>query len=270
MKDKPYIKSNQAAWEEAYDQATPAYKDIVSRLKVNPSTYIPPRIQTHLNPLFFKGKDIAQLACNNGREIISLGLTHQANSITGFDLASNMIEAATQSAAAFDLNAAFYQRDILNIEPAFNARFDAIFILIGVLCWIDDLDALMGGVARLLKPGGTLYLYDGHPLTHVFAFPQDEGYIKEHPYTPVHSYFRKTPFVEFEGMGYLTGKSYQSKAPFTSFLYTFEDIFKALINHDLRLTWFEEGSEDALANFPGLNNGPFPLTFYLNAKKEVK
>jgi len=268
MKEKSYLNANQKAWEEAYDKATPGFKNIVAKLQENPATFIPQRLLKRLNKNALKEGDIAQLACNNGRELLSLGLYYQARSMTGFDLASNMVDAANQSAQALNANAVFYRRDIQAIEDDFNEQFDAIFILIGVLCWIPDMHQLMQGVQRLLKPGGTLYLYDGHPFTHVFAFPQDEGYIKEYPTLPVHSYFRKEPFVEYDGMEYLTHQAYQSKAPFTSFLYTFEDIFQALIKSNLKLSHFEEGAEDALANFKALDQGPFPLTFYLEATKE--
>ena len=33
-----------------------------------------------------------------------------------------------------------------------------------MLCWIDDLDAWMAGVARSLRPGGALVLVELHPL----------------------------------------------------------------------------------------------------------
>ena len=268
MKTKDYIKKNQKAWEEAYDRSTTHYQDIVSRLEKDATIFIPERVKTHLNPDLLKGKDIAQLACNNGREILSLGMTYQAKSMTGFDLADNMVKAAQSSADQLGVNARFYQRNIVEIEKTFHQSFDFVFILIGVLCWMDDIDSLIGVVKRILKPQGSLIILDGHPTMHMMGFEEDEGYDENNPHRLMHSYFRKTPFVEYGGMGYLTDQPYQSKAPFTSFLYTFEDIFKALINHQLSLVAFSEGEEDELGNFPDLAHQGFPLVFYLEARKD--
>lgn len=265
---KNYIKQNKHAWEEAYERSTPHYQDIVSRLEKDATAFIPKRVKNHVPPELLKGKDIAQLACNNGREILSLGMTYQALSMTGFDLADNMVKAAQTSAQKLRLNARFYQRNIFEIEDRFNASFDVIFILIGVLCWIDDIEALMAVVNRVLKPGGSLIILDGHPTMHMMGFEEDEGYDPNNPYQLMHSYFRKEPFVEHGGMGYLTDQPYQSQSPFTSFLYTFEDIFKALIKHHLRLVAFSEGEEDELGNFPELAHKGFPLVFYLEARKD--
>lgn len=52
-------------------------------------------------------------------------------------------------------------------QPDFAAehgRYDLVYATIGVLSWIDDLDAWMRGVAALLHPGGRLLLIEIHPV----------------------------------------------------------------------------------------------------------
>lgn len=99
---KDYVKNNQVAWDEAYQHASENYKDIVSKLKTNPKQYLNPLILTHLDPHDVKDKDIAQFACNNGRELLSTGMTYQAASMTGFDLSPTMVQDANASAKAMD------------------------------------------------------------------------------------------------------------------------------------------------------------------------
>jgi SAM-dependent methyltransferase len=43
-------------------------------------------------------------------------------------------------------------------------RFDLAYATIGVICWIDDIEAWMQSVAATLRPGGRLLLVDLHPL----------------------------------------------------------------------------------------------------------
>lgn len=267
MKNKDYISTNKLAWEEAYDKSTEDYKDIVSKLKRQADIFIPKRLKKDSVKSAVQGRNIAQLACNNGREILSLGMAYHAQSMTGFDLSENMVQAAQSSAQSLELNASFYARNLMDIEPSFNGQFEAVFILIGVLCWFDDLSELMDVASRLLKPGGSLIILDGHPTMNMIGFPQDEGYQPDYPFLPIHSYFKVEPFVEEVGMGYLTDQAYTSKVPFTSFSYTFEDLFKGLFKNKLQLIDFEEGNEDELENFPELEGGSFPLIFYLQAIK---
>jgi len=269
MKNKDYIQTNKIAWEEAYDKSTEAYKDIVSRLNNNKDYYISKRLIRGSVEEAIRGKDIAQLACNNGREVLSLGMHFEASSMTGFDLSKNMVDAAQSSANALGVHANFYERNLADIEPAFNENFDTIFILIGVLCWFDDLRVLTHVASRLLKTGGELFIYDGHPASMMMGLEQDEGYLPDYPTLPLHSYFKKEPFVETDGMGYLTDQAYQAKVPFTSFSYTFEALFKGLIKDGFNWVDFEEGNEDALENYPELDGQGYPLVFYLHVKKGV-
>jgi SAM-dependent methyltransferase len=43
-------------------------------------------------------------------------------------------------------------------------RFDLVYSGEGVLGWVDDLDAWAGGVAKVLRPGGELLVFDDHPV----------------------------------------------------------------------------------------------------------
>ena len=54
--------------------------------------------------------------------------------------------------------------DSRDLPLELSCSFDIVYATIGVLCWIDDLDAWMSGVARILRPGGRLVLVDLHPL----------------------------------------------------------------------------------------------------------
>lgn len=261
-----YISLNKRAWENAYQHSTSKYKDIVTPLKKDPSHYIPDLLSKHLDPADVKERSIAQLACNNGREILSIGLTHHASKMTGIDIAENMVEAAQKSAKALNAPAEFFAQNILELDSKWDAQFDTIFVLIGVLYWFKSVKDFFQVIQRLLKPGGRLYLMEGHPMTNVFAFENEVGYRKDAPFSPVHSYFKTTPFMDDDGMSYMTDDTYQSPT-FVSHVHTFEAIIEGLIHQGFVLEHFKEDNTNYLGTFPELDGQGVPLVFFIKAKK---
>ena len=62
-------------------------------------------------------------------------------------------------------------------------EFDLVFTGIGALCWIPSVESLGRVVARLLKPGGRLFIREGHPVLWSLADMGDDGrLIIEFPY----------------------------------------------------------------------------------------
>ncbi|HEV2427040.1 MAG TPA: class I SAM-dependent methyltransferase, partial [Acidimicrobiales bacterium] len=56
------------------------------------------------------------------------------------------------------------EADSRDLPDSLAGRFDLVYSTIGVLCWIDDVDAWMASVVRSLRPGGALVLVELHPL----------------------------------------------------------------------------------------------------------
>ena len=52
--------------------------------------------------------------------------------------------------------------DALDVLPA--GEFDLVFTGVGALCWLPDVRRWAGIVATLLRPGGHLFLREGHPM----------------------------------------------------------------------------------------------------------
>lgn len=259
---KDYVKKNQQAWDEAYQHAPKSYKEIVKKLKNDPTHYLSDFLMNHLDENDVKDKDIAQFACNNGREILALGLHYCAKSITGYDLSPTMIQDASQSAKAFETP---YHFQVMDLNHFTDTRtFDTLFIMIGVLCWFDDLNTLFDSCAKALKPGGKLYLIDGHPFTNVYAFEGEEGFNPNFPYLPVHAYFRKAPFIEHSAMGYVSDVI--PKSPFTSYIHTFESILNTLLKQFTLIT-LKESNDNLLGLFPELHQKDLPLVCLIKAQK---
>ncbi len=128
--------------------------------------------------LAVQDKRVAQLCCNNGRELISV-LKLGAASGVGFDISDAMIEEATLLGSLSHTPCEFVRTHIYDIAPAYNARFDIIYITIGSIGWFHDINRFFSVVNRLLVAGGHLFLYEVHPFLDLLALPGEDAYDAE-------------------------------------------------------------------------------------------
>ncbi|MBE0700862.1 MAG: class I SAM-dependent methyltransferase, partial [Acholeplasmataceae bacterium] len=210
-----YIKSNKAAWEEAFDKRSDAFgKDMAKVLLSTRNPYLEKPLISLLERFDLKDKTMAHFCCNNGRELLSI-MKMGLKSSVGFDIAGNMVAFANHMAKDIQFNAHFIETNILDIDASFDGAFDFILLTVGALCWFEDLNAFFKVVSKCLKQGGHVLIAEVHPLANMLATPSEPVYDKEHPIALVHSYFRSHPWIETDGMGYMAG-DYES-LPFTSF-----------------------------------------------------
>ncbi|MHA6266655.1 class I SAM-dependent methyltransferase [Aliiroseovarius sp. CAU 1755] len=116
------------------------------------------------------GLKIAHLQCHFGRD--SLTLAQQGADVVGLDFSPKAVELARALAEELDLSprAQFVEADLYDAPDALArfGQFDLVFITWGAVGWLPDLPRWAGIVAGLLKPGGRLYLAEGHPAAMVF------------------------------------------------------------------------------------------------------
>jgi len=84
--------------------------------------------------------------------------------VTGLDFSEPAIEAARKLAAELALDATFVCSDLYAAPEALGRRYDVVYTGIGALCWLPDIRRWAETVAALLRPGGRLYLREGHPV----------------------------------------------------------------------------------------------------------
>ena len=92
-----------------------------------------------------------------------------------------MIAVAQAKGEAIGANAKWYRTDILETPAELDGTADLVYTMRGAICWIMDLDAWAAVVHRLLKPGGKLYLFEGHPVSEVWTM-EDSGYVLDPQY----------------------------------------------------------------------------------------
>lgn len=259
-----YIEKNKEAWEEAFDNRTDGWgENVVQNLRGASDCYIQPALKAELDKLELSGKHIAQFCCNNGRELLSICKHYNAVG-TGFDIAENLISQGTRHAQELQLPCTFIAENILDIPHAFDEAFDAVLFTIGAITWFQDLKSLFQVVSRCLKPEGILLIHDFHPVMNMLPLSSEEGYCKDEVHLMEHTYFTNEPWIENNGMGYISGE-YASKT-FTSFSHSVSDIVNSTITNDMDIRLLREydydiGLSDAY-DYKGL-----PLSMLLMAVK---
>jgi SAM-dependent methyltransferase len=106
--------------------------------------------------------DVLHVQCHVGYDCVSLA--RRGARVTGVDFSSVSVERAREAAGACGVNVAFIEADSRALPAVLHNRFDVVYATIGVLGWIDDIDAWMQSVAGCLRPAGRLVLIDLHPL----------------------------------------------------------------------------------------------------------
>ncbi|MEM7170349.1 MAG: class I SAM-dependent methyltransferase [Pseudomonadota bacterium] len=233
-KTKDFTTANRAAWDEA--APIHARHNLARQIEEfsKPGFSCLDDIETErLNALGVVGKDVAQVCCNNGRELLSVKTMGAARCV-GFDGAPGFVDQARQLAAAAKLDVEFVCTDIYDIDDGFKESFDLMTITIGVLSWMPDLKGFFSAVAKLIKPGGALFIYEQHPIMDMIE-PAEAG----EPIVWELSYFDKEPYVETDGLDYYGGETYEAK-PVTSFFHTMSEVIMGGVDNGLAVEHFEE------------------------------
>jgi SAM-dependent methyltransferase len=131
---------------------------------------------------------LVQISCNNGREILST-FTLGTRVGLGIDQSAPFVEGATKLHDISGHNCQFSCCDIYNLPPDTDTDFDIALITIGVFNWMPDLAIFFAVVAKLLRPGSRLIIYETHPVLEMFD-PECPT-----PQTPMFSYFRQEPHI---------------------------------------------------------------------------
>ncbi len=234
MQAKDFTTANRAAW----DQAAPLHRsqnhDRLLKAFSEPGFSCLNDIEiTRLKALDIAGKDVAQICCNNGRELLSVK-NIGAGRCVGFDGYEGFVEQARDIASAGMIECEFVCTDIYDIGPQYYASFDVVTITIGVLSWMPELDKFFAVLGKLLRPGGVLFIYEQHPILDMI-----EPAAADDPVVWELSYFSKEPYVDTECLDYYGGGSYESK-PLYSFSHTMAEIIMAGVNNKMAVEHFEE------------------------------
>ncbi|MBM2621552.1 class I SAM-dependent methyltransferase [Actinoplanes sp. LDG1-06] len=176
-----YRELNRANWDDraAAHAASPGYA--VDRFAADPA-YLSEVVRFDL-PLLgdIAGLRGVHLQCHIGTDTVSLA--RLGATMTGLDFSDKSLEQARRIAALAGADVTFVRSDVYDAVSAVGEGYDLVYTGVGALCWLPDIRRWAATVAALLKPGGRLFIREGHPVLWSLDYDRRDGLVAlEHPY----------------------------------------------------------------------------------------
>ncbi|GAA2499558.1 methyltransferase [Winogradskya humida] len=109
------------------------------------------------------GLRAVHLQCHIGTDTVSL--SRLGATMTGLDFSANSLAEARRLATLAKADIEFVESDLYGAPDVLeNAAFDLVFTGIGAIGWLPDIRRWAKVVATLLRPGGRLFIREGHPV----------------------------------------------------------------------------------------------------------
>jgi SAM-dependent methyltransferase len=112
------------------------------------------------------GRDLLHLQCHFGLDTLSWA--RLGARVTGADFSEAAIALARRLADELGIEATFVQSELAELPKTLAGDFDVVYTSRGVLGWLRDLDRWAEVAAHFVRPGGSFYVTEIHPVAHVF------------------------------------------------------------------------------------------------------
>jgi len=242
-----YRKLNRASWDERAPAHATSADYALERFRADPA-FLSDVVRFDL-PLLgsVEGLRGVHLQCHIGTDTLSL--SRLGARMTGLDFSPAAVEQARALVAATGEDVSFVEADVYDaavVLPKFS--FGLVFTGIGALCWLPDIRRWAGVVARLLAPGGRLFIREGHPMLWSLADPRPDGLlVVDHPY-----FEREEPSVWDEGGTYVDTDAVFEHNVTHEWNHGLGEIVTALLDEGLQLTGLVEHDSVPWEALPGL------------------
>jgi SAM-dependent methyltransferase len=192
------------------------------------------------------GLDGVHLQCHIGTDTVSLA--RLGARMTGLDFSPAAVAEATRLAASAGADVTFVQGNVYDaVELLGRERFDLVFTGVGALCWLPDIRRWAGVVDGLLRPGGRLFLREGHPVLWALDYERKDGLVAlETPY-----FEHAEPVVDVDDGTYVETGHVFANTVTHSWNRGLGEIVTALLDRGLVLTMLEEHDSVPWEALPG-------------------
>jgi SAM-dependent methyltransferase len=220
---------NQALWDEIAPVHLKAYKE-VALLRENKEVLDEIELREVGD---VAGKSLLHLQCHIGSD--TLAWARHGAVVTGVDFSAESIACAKQLSDELGLPGTFIRSNIYDLRSVHEGQYDIVYTSKGVLCWLKDLDEWGRIIAHYLKPGGSFYLMESHPI--IMALEEEKG----GKLSFTHPYFHKDTPTEWKpgDPDYADG-NYVPKHGSSEWEWTVSDIVNALLSAGLELEFMNE------------------------------
>ncbi|GAA2638001.1 class I SAM-dependent methyltransferase [Paractinoplanes durhamensis] len=253
-----YLDVNRANWDDRAPAhaASPSYA--VSRFADDPS-FLSETVTFDL-PLLgsLTHQRGIHLQCHIGTDTVSL--TRLGATMTGLDFSGKSLAEARRVAELAGADVRFLESDVYEAVAVAGTGYDFVYTGIGALCWLPDVARWARVVAELLRPGGRLFIREGHPM--LWAIDEEvpgSDLIVNYPY-----FERNEPTVFTEPGTYVETDVAFTHNTTHSWNHGLGEVVTALLDAGLTLTGLVEHQSVPWEAMPGrmhkLPNGEWQLT----------
>lgn len=124
------------------------------------------------------------------------------------------------------------ETDARALPESLHGRFDIVYVTVGAICWIDDLDLWMRQVALALRPGGHLVMAELHPLYQMVESRAPE-LVVDFPYGGGAG-------LTFTGTGTYADPGAELESTTTSYAHSVADIVNGAVQAGMRIDLLDE------------------------------
>ncbi|WP_097328959.1 class I SAM-dependent methyltransferase [Paractinoplanes atraurantiacus] len=112
------------------------------------------------------------LQCHIGTDTVSL--SRLGATMTGVDFSPKSLAEARRIAELAGADVRFVESDVYEAVSAAGDGYDFVYTGVGALCWLPDIRRWARTVAALLRPGGRLFIREGHPVLWALDYERDD------------------------------------------------------------------------------------------------
>ncbi|SCL25429.1 Methyltransferase domain-containing protein [Micromonospora pallida] len=241
-----YRTVNRANWDEraAAHAASPDYA--VDRFAADPA-FLSSVVRFDLPRLGdVAGLRGVHLQCHIGTDTVSLA--RLGATMTGLDFSGPALAQARRLAGIAGVDVDFVEADVYDAADVLDAGgYDLVFTGIGALCWLPSVARWAEVVARLLKPGGRLFIREGHPVLWAVDDRRTDGLLAlKYPY-----FETVEPTVCDEGGTYVATDAVFTHNVTHDWNHGMGEIISAVLAAGMRVTSFVEHDSAPWQALPG-------------------
>ena len=264
MDFKKEFEVNKATWnEKALVHYESDFYDVGAFAKAQ-NSLTPYELQTLGN---VDGKSLLHLQCHFGQDTLSWA--KKGAKATGVDFSEKAIEIARNVSKHLKLDAQFVCCNVLDTASYIDQKFDIVVTSYGVIGWLPDLKPWASMISKMLKPGGTFYIAEFHPIVWMYDYTSDKPILKYH-YNQSESIYEEYPGTYANPESDMISKEY-------GWNHALSDVIQSLIDAGLKIELFAEHDGSPYDVFPNMEkrddglyyfkDGLFPTIFEVKAVK---
>jgi SAM-dependent methyltransferase len=214
---------NRTIWEAASQKYVDEHDDLLDQARTGTSLF--PAEAALLEPLLRDGPQVVHLQSGHGLDDLAM-VRAGARRVIGLDYSETAAASARRRAVQLGADCS-YVVAALPPAPLGDGCADVVYTGKGALIWQPDIAAWARDAARLLRPGGHLFVYEEHPAHALWTWDVDEPRIRAD-----RGYFGRTYAADtFPGVGA------------TVWLWTLGEIVSAAVDAGLTVRHLAEYAE---------------------------